>query len=157
MNLSHKTMSSRKKSILKPIRLPISEKDRERFLAQYGSQLDPNACHPWAGGSSGERGRFYLQGETRYAYRVAWLLAGREIPAGMDLLNRCGNLACCNFRHYDLGIAKLTTGANIRERFFAMTKTTSLRPYGLAKPCLFWTGVKTKAGYGKMRYQGRLR
>jgi hypothetical protein len=37
------------------------------------------------------------------AYRVAWLLAGRDIPDGLFVLHRCDNPFCCNVDHLFVG------------------------------------------------------
>ncbi|MDB6021599.1 MAG: hypothetical protein JWQ04_1456 [Pedosphaera sp.] len=134
--------------IKNPIGLPISDQDRKRFFLILGNHPDLGACHIWPKGTSGGRGRFWLQGETRYAYRVAWLLTQGEIPPGMDIISICRNLACCNVKHYRLGVAKQTTEENLSGRFVAKIKVTTIRPYSLPTPCWSWIGsMEKKDGY----------
>src|SRR5258708_11532408 len=63
-----------------------------------------NGCLEWTGSKypSGY-GEFYYDGRIQAAHRVAWLLAGHEIPDGMYVLHRCDNRGCVSVAHLFLG------------------------------------------------------
>ncbi len=102
-------------------------------------------------------GRFWLQGETRPAHVVAWVIENGPVLEGQHVLRMCGRIDCCNPRHMRLGWGNATDDQNLERRFFGKIKVTNIYPYALTTPCWRWTGSMGRQGYGNMRIEGRLR
>jgi hypothetical protein len=67
---------------------------------------EPNSgCFIWVGATdSGGRGAFSFAGKRVSAHRVAWLLAGRELPPShMALRHKCDTPCCVNVDHLEVG------------------------------------------------------
>src|SRR3984893_17287546 len=76
---------------------------RERL--DDGCYPDPNSgCllffGPW---SERGYGRLKVAGKKVLAHRLAWELAGREVPPGLRLLHKCDTPCCVNVDHLFLG------------------------------------------------------
>lgn len=56
-------------------------------------------------------GEFIFYGVRMRTHRLAWELSEGRIPAGIDVLHRCDNPACCNVDHLFLG----TAADNVRD------------------------------------------
>lgn len=72
----------------------------------------PDECWPWTAATSGYgHGRFKIGGKLYSAHRVAYVLAGGEIPEsrmhrsyhGAVVRHTCDNPACCNPSHLETG------------------------------------------------------
>ena len=64
-------------------------------------------CWEWNGVKGrGGYGRISVHGRYRAAHRVAWQLAGKDLPDGMLLDHICHNPACVNIKHLRLADTK---------------------------------------------------
>lgn len=80
----------------------------ERFWAKV-DRRGPDECWAWLGGRAGKDGAYgtcYHDGRHTTAHRVAYLLAGREIPDGWEVAHLCGNPGCCNPAHLEAARAR---------------------------------------------------
>ena len=74
--------------------------------ADFWIQVAPCAteedCYIWTGPVNTKGyGVISFQGRHWVAHRLAWYLAGREVPPGMELDHLCENKACVNVSHLD--------------------------------------------------------
>lgn len=75
---------------------------------------EPNSgCHLYVGDSTkAGYGVIAANGTRIYAHRLAWVLAGRAIPAGLHVLHKCDLPCCVNPDHLFLG----THADNMRDK-----------------------------------------
>jgi hypothetical protein len=78
---------------------------------RFWSKVDKNGpmhptlgrCWLWTAGiTAGDRGgygRFWFNGKDCLAHRIAYQLAGKTIPDGLEIDHRCRNRRCVNPRH----------------------------------------------------------
>ena len=75
----------------------------ERFWSKVDRD-GPGGCWLWAAAQCPwGYGRFWLNGRTRKAHRVSYVLAFGDIPAGLQVLHRCDIPLCVNPEHLALG------------------------------------------------------
>lgn len=72
-----------------------------RFWAKV-DKGDRNGCWLWRGGTNGlGYGHVGRNGRTEYAHRVAYVLAGGEIPAGLVIDHLCRTTLCVRPDHLE--------------------------------------------------------
>lgn len=72
-------------------------------IERFASHIDRSGeCWLWNGAQNGRGyGRVNLHGVWYQAHRLAWLLAGRELPSGMVLNHLCQNKLCVRVEHLE--------------------------------------------------------
>lgn len=73
----------------------------ERFWSKVDKD-GPGGCWVWMAGRSAQGyGRFWIDGDTRAAYRVAYEVLVGPVPDGLQLDHLCRNRACVNPGHLE--------------------------------------------------------
>lgn len=73
---------------------------RDRFWDKVNCAFSHFDCWHWTGTLNSEgRGRFTINGVTRYAYVWAMEYAGTTVPKGHLIRHTCGEPSCCNPFH----------------------------------------------------------
>lgn len=79
--------------------MELSRRDIKRFWSKV-LVLGDNGCWIWTGSKLRGYGLFSLNGKTRQAHRISWMLAnGREPLPKMDICHTCDNPSCINPAH----------------------------------------------------------
>lgn len=87
-----------------------------RFWSKVDMSGGTDVCWRWMGAMlKTGYGGVKIGGVSQRAHRVAFELAGNEIPVGMMVLHSCDNPLCCNPAHLRVGSAADNT-ADARER-----------------------------------------
>lgn len=94
---------------------PSTAPDDVRFWGKVDKSAGPGQCWPWLGGvNQYGYGVFWLAGKQDLAHRVAYRLAGGEIPAGLHLDHvldwGCTRRDCVNPAHLEPVTAAVNNG-----------------------------------------------
>lgn len=82
----------------------MDTKSLARFQYYTDNSKGPDACWPWVGKRLvGGYGRFWYDGDQRYAHRIAYEISYGPIPQGMKVLHQCDNPPCVNPAHLRVG------------------------------------------------------
>ena len=74
----------------------------DRFWGKVDRTFLHFDCWRWAGRLNAEgRGRFTIDGTTRYAYVWALEFSGTRVPKGQPVRHTCGDPSCCNPSHLE--------------------------------------------------------
>lgn len=110
-NLKEATMlpANRARVRISPLDLP--QEELARFRKKFNSKLKSNGdCSEFTGAKRTGYGRIYVRGERLQAHRVAWALAGRELPAWpLQLDHLCRNRACVKVDHLRIATPRENT------------------------------------------------
>lgn len=109
----------------------IDRGSQEEHLAAFLVKDPTSGCLNYTGSINpvSGYGQFQFNGQGVHAHRVAWLLAGREIPKDKPcVLHTCDNRRCCNLDHLFLG----TDSDNAKDKARKQRGTRSRKglPYG---------------------------
>lgn len=110
------------------VRALLAGTKTQRIVAKRGHENDPEhlarrlangvsvskktGCWEWRRSCNGSGyGTLTIGGRAQYAHRLAFILAGNEIPDGYHVMHRCDNPACINPDHLTTG----TRSDNMRD------------------------------------------
>jgi hypothetical protein len=82
--------------------MPRYESLETRFY-RHVYQCPVSGCHIWGGSGSAKYGQIWVDGKLQATHRIAWILAGKNIPHGLFVLHKCDNGFCVNIAHLFLG------------------------------------------------------
>jgi HNH endonuclease len=104
-------------------------------------------CWPWLGAKDRYGyGTLRVEGSSRLAPRVAWVLTHEAIPSGKMVLHECGRKDCVRPEHLRLG-TKADLHDPIEERLWSRVRRT--------QGCWWWEGAQLPEGHGVMASGGR--
>lgn len=126
-------------------RRPLAERFAEKVVP--ATDLSPNGmagCLLWRKpGTNGYGAIFVERGVQKPAHVVAWLLAGRAIPDGLELDHLCRRRSCVNVDHLEAvtGAENVRRGANAKLTLDQVEEIRSLVAQG-------WRRSDIAAAYG---------
>ncbi len=82
----------------------------ERFWSKT-KRNESNGCLEWCAFTT-EYGRFFYNGRSWLAHRVAWVITKGPIPEGMVVCHKCDNPKCVDVEHLFIG----TPQDNVNDR-----------------------------------------
>ena len=115
----------------------------ERFWSKVKKTA---ACWEWVGcRNKTGYGLFRLEGRSRLAHRVSWLLNGGLIPGRLFVCHRCDNPACVRPSHLFLGSQSDNMGDAKRKGRMASGEKSSMRlhPDRIARGVRRWNAKLT--------------
>lgn len=69
---------------------------------RFWSKVDKSGdCWVWTGGASGGYGKFWMDGKSARAHRVAYVALVGPVPVGLDLDHLCRNRRCVKPDHLE--------------------------------------------------------
>ena len=88
----------------------------DRFWSKVDQSGGPDACWPWLGFRFNGYGKFWFDGRSRAAHRIAYELAVAPVDHG-HLHHTCGKRECCNPTH----LVSMTKSEHMRHHQEAKT------------------------------------
>lgn len=86
-------------------------------------------------------------GRRLSAHRLAWEFSYGPLPAGLNVMQRCGDRACVRPEHLATTRSRRRARAPISERFWRYVEKT--------ETCWLWIGSRVPGGYGGLSSQLR--
>lgn len=76
----------------------MTDSDLERFWTKVRKS---DGCWIWTAGLRSGYGSFWLNGKNKFAHVISYRIAGRVVPAGLELDHLCRNRSCLNPDHLE--------------------------------------------------------
>lgn len=70
---------------------------KKRFMSKF--KRNRNGCWDWTSFQRAQYGGFYMDGKSRYAHRVSYMLFVGPIPEDGYIHHKCSNKLCVNPEH----------------------------------------------------------
>jgi HNH endonuclease len=113
----------------------ITERDASRLYSKVSYTTTDPGCWEFTGYLDKDGyGRFFSQGRTRPAHRVAYELAYGPVPPGMAVDHTCNNRSCIRYEHLEA----VTTAENNRRA--AERRTHCRAGHEYTEESTYWWG-----------------